>query len=115
MPSSGVNRLSPQRNEPDPILRTPMGVAIGRGDFPNAIKRGQSRHFDVYSDWALGELGAVIAAGVVERCEQDFKALRNWFGNVDPPKLPIQVIIADLDGNGAYHNGCAGVDIYCDA
>ena len=98
MAPSDVTRLFTRKNPAGPVSRTPIGVAIGRGDFPRAIKRGQSRHFDIYSDPVLGASGRAIASSTLERCEHDYKALKSWFGDFDPPGTPFQVIITDLHG-----------------
>src|SRR5712671_7006219 len=90
------------------------GQPIGSGDFPDAILRGTSPHFQVFSDPSLGRDGIAIATGVLANCERDYNRIKNWFGGIDPDGLPLRIIIADMGGAGAYHYGCDGMDVYCD-
>jgi len=94
--------------------KSQLGTPIGRGDYPGAIFHGSTPHFRVYYQPALGSAGAEVAEGVLAACESDFTKLRAWFGGIVPSSFPFNVIIAKLPGGGAYHYGCAGVDIYCD-
>jgi hypothetical protein len=82
-------------------------------DYPTTL-RGSTAHFNVYYDPALGANGATIADGVLASCEREYGILQGWFGGITPPNLPFNVIIAAGIG-GAFHYGCAGVDMYCDA
>jgi len=95
--------------------RLRVGERIGWGDFPHAVKRGQSPHFEVYSDPALGPDGIAIAHGVLANCERDYNRIKTWFGGIELPSLPLRVIVVDLGGQGAYRYGADGIDIYCDA
>src|SRR5262249_12459721 len=63
----------------------------------------------------LGASGQAIASSTLERCEHDYKALKRWFGDFDPPGIPFQVVITDLHGEGAYHRNCMHTVLYCDA
>src|ERR1700736_5625038 len=85
------------------------GTPIGRGDFPNAVLHGSTAHFKVYYDPPLGNAGVQIANGVLAAGEGDFTKMRTLFGGVTPGGLPFNVIIANLNGGGAYHYGCNGV------
>jgi len=82
-------------------------------DYPTTL-RGSTAHFQVYYDPALGANGPTIADGVLASCEREYAILQGWFGGITPPNLPFNVIIAAGIG-GAYHYGCAGIDMYCDA
>jgi hypothetical protein len=95
--------------------RLQVAERIGWGDFPQAVKRGQSPHLEVYSDPALGPDGIAVAAGVVANCERYYNRIKTWFGEIELPSLPLRVIIVDLGGESAYRYGPDGIDIYCNA
>jgi hypothetical protein len=80
-------------------------------DYP-ATQRGATAHFVVYYDPSLGADGITIADGVLATCEQDYDRLSAYFGGLAPSTM--NVIIAAGIG-GAYHYGCDGKDLYCDA
>jgi hypothetical protein len=82
-------------------------------DYPNAILRASTAHFNVYYDPSLGANGPVIADGVLATCESEYNAVQGWFSGITPPNLPFNVYLAAGIG-GAYHYGCNGTDLYCD-
>src|ERR1700726_4316832 len=94
--------------------RRVLGPPIGHGDFPNAVLQGSTANFNVYYDPSLGADGVTIAKGVLASCEADYNRVKSYFGGITPPGLPFNVIIANLQGGGAYHYGCSAIDIYCD-
>jgi hypothetical protein len=62
--------------------------------------------------------GGAVVSGVLAQCESDYAQLCTWFG-ISPPVLHFNITLAALshflDGTGgAYHQGCASADIYCD-
>lgn len=81
-------------------------------DYP-ATLAGNTAHFQVYYETGFAD-GPTVAAGVLATVETDYAALSLWFGGLPLPTLPINVILAPGIG-GAYHYGCAAVDLYCDA
>lgn len=99
-------------------------------DYPTTFA-GQTAHYCVYYDSALGANGLTIANAVLANCENDYNTLVGWFGglvpaanatptNENPTGALFNVLIAALDpsgqgGGGAYHYGCAAGDIYIDA
>jgi hypothetical protein len=89
-------------------------------DYP-ATLCGSTNHFKVYyDDTTLGANGAAIADGVLATCENDYNTISRYFGGLKPASLPFNIIIAALDpsgqgGGGAFHYGCDGVDLSCDA
>ncbi len=93
------------------------GPAVGAAappagfDYP-AAKRGSTAHFVVYYDPSLGADGITIADAVLATCERDYDRISAYFGGLTPSTM--NVIIAPGIG-GAYHYGCDGKDIYCDA
>ncbi len=97
--------------------RTSLGGRLGF-DYP-VVQEGTTAHFAVYYDPSLGPDGKSCADGVLTTGENDYAQTSAWFGGIDSPTLPINVIIAALDpsgqgGGGAYHYGCSAVDLYCD-
>ena len=123
--------MFPLKNSKLPIYAANSDPAvpavIGHGDYPNAVLEGATANFRVYADPTLGNDGLNVARGVLALCEKDYTTIKGYFGGLKPPHLPINVIIADLTntsvgacggdkppGGGAYHCGCAGVDVYCD-
>lgn len=97
--------------------RTSFGGRMGF-DYP-VVTEGDSAHFVVMYDPSLGPDGKSCADGVLGSCENDYAQTSMWFGGIDSPTLPVNVIIAALDpsgqgGGGAYHYGCSAVDLYCD-
>ena len=90
-----------------------VGLPIGRGDVPKAILRRSTVHFNVYADPALGRTGTIVANVVSATCENAYATIGGYFGGIALSTLPVNVIISDLGGLGAYHHGCSGVDIYC--
>ncbi len=81
-------------------------------DYP-ATLAGSTAHFQVYYETGFAN-GPAIAAGVLAMVETDYAALSQWFGGLPLPTLPLNVILVPGIG-GAYHYGCAAVDLYCDA
>ena len=80
-------------------------------DFP-ATLRGSSTHFKVYYDPALGPGGQAIADAILSSCEADYNVISGYFGGITTSNLNV---ILHHPIVGAYHHGCAGTDIYCDA
>jgi hypothetical protein len=89
----------------------PPGAPPVGFDYP-ATLRNSTAHFNVYYANALGQAGITIADAVLQTCEQDYARLSGYFGGITPSTM--NVIIAS-DVGGAYHYGCDGKDIYCDA
>ncbi|MGH9709378.1 MAG: hypothetical protein ACRD37_02385, partial [Candidatus Acidiferrales bacterium] len=73
---------------------------------------GSTQHFQVYFEAGFAN-GPAIAKGVLATCEKDYNALVQFFGGLVLPTFPMNIIIAPGIG-GAYHYGCAAVDLYCD-
>jgi hypothetical protein len=73
---------------------------------------GQTAHFAVYVDPALGPDGARDARGVVARCEADYGAVGDYFSGIDAG--PFTVVLFS-NPSGAYHMSCAATDLFCDA
>jgi hypothetical protein len=97
--------------------RTSLGGRTGF-DYPT-VQEGTTAHFVVQYDPALGANGKSCADGVLATCENDYAQTSAWFGGIASPTLPLNIIVAALDpsgqgGGGAYHYGCAAVDLYCD-
>lgn len=87
-------------------------------DYP-VTQEGQTAHFAVYYDPSLGAMGQGCADGMLASCEGDYAQISSMFGGINAGTLPVNVILAPLDpsgqgAGGAYHNGCSGVDLYCD-
>src|ERR1700735_5164309 len=89
------------------------GAAIGRGVLPGARLHGATAHFNIWVQPALGGSGTAAGAALLARCEADYARLRLQFGGLDLAVTPVNVILADLGGLGAYHLGGAGADLYC--
>lgn len=82
-------------------------------DFP-ATFYAQTPHFKIYYDPDLGSVGPEIAEALLITCEADLQRLSDIFGIATLPNLPISLIpIPWSDQQGAYHNGCDAVEIYC--
>jgi hypothetical protein len=103
---------------PRPHVFAPPGAAVAELgaprvglDFPTTL-RGSTAHFHVYYDPALGANGPVIADAVLASCEREYNILSGFFGGIQPG--PFNIIVAPGIG-GAYHYGCSGTDLYCDA
>jgi hypothetical protein len=122
-PAPALSKAPPPALKSNPVT----SIRIGHGDFPNAVLQGTTPHFKVYADPGLGTDGMTIAKGVLGLCERDYTTIKGYFGGINPPYLPFNVIIADLThskvgacggtapvGGGAYHCGCDGIHIYCD-
>lgn len=73
--------------------------------------QGQTDHFAVYLDPALGGDGAADAQGVLSQCEADYATVSGYFGGLAAG--PFRVILL-ANPNGAYHFGCASTDLFCD-
>lgn len=76
--------------------------------------RGTTAHFQVFFANSLGNAGAMLADGVLAKCEQDFAQLQGFFGGLTPGGLPFKVHIQP-GSNGASHAGCSATDLFCDA
>ncbi len=95
------------------------GVASPRVAVQNPIQlkipgnlRGQTKHFAVYVDPALGGDGQKDADGVLTNCEADYAKVSGYFGGLSAG--PFSVILFPYP-NGAYHRSCAATDLFCDA
>jgi hypothetical protein len=80
---------------------------------------GQTQHFRVEYQTALGAAGQQVAAAVLARCEGDYTAVSGFFGGITPPGMPFQIVITALEPNhngsgGAMHQTCAAVTLLCD-
>jgi hypothetical protein len=72
----------------------------------------------VYYQTSLGEQGKALATQVLLRAPQDYAEVQQSFALDQLPA--VNLLICDLGGGGkggggAYHYGCAGTDLYCDA
>src|SRR5215472_9641397 len=56
-------------------------------------QRGQTAHFVVYYENALGANGPVLADAVLASCEGEFQQLQGWFGGITPGNLPFHVYV----------------------
>jgi hypothetical protein len=74
--------------------------------------RGQTPHFAVYADPALGPDGKQDANVVLAECEADYARVSGYFGGLAAG--PFSVILFS-NPNGAYHMTCAATDLFCDA
>ena len=74
--------------------------------------QGQTQHFAVYVDPALGADGRQDAQVVLANCEADYATVSGYFGGIDAG--PFAVILF-ANPNGAYHMTCAATDLFCDA
>ena len=70
---------------------------------------GHTDHFAIFSDGAPD--GDAAAAAMLQAAEADYAAVADWFQNIVPPGLPMQVYV-DPEAGGAYHFSCAGTDIH---
>jgi hypothetical protein len=73
---------------------------------------GSTPHFNVYYEQNFAN-GPAICDGVLASCENEYDYLVRVFGGLTPPNLPMNIIVARGIG-GAYHYGCAAVELYCD-
>ena len=55
-----------------------------------------------------------MANVVLATCESDYATMSSYFGGVQPSVLPINIIVVNLEGLGAYHYSSPASDIYCD-
>src|ERR1700680_841268 len=67
---------------------------------------GQTAHFRVSVDSALGSTGTMIADTLLTTCEQDFATLQIYFGGITPASLPFHLILTS-GSQGASHATCA--------
>jgi hypothetical protein len=74
--------------------------------------RGQTQHFAVYVDPALGTGGQKDADVVLATCETDYARISGYFGGLSAG--PFSVILFS-NPNGAFHMTCAATDLFCDA
>jgi hypothetical protein len=74
--------------------------------------RGQTPHFAIYADPALGTDGQKDADVVVAKCEADYATISGYFSGLTPG--PFSVILFS-NASGAYHMTCAATDLFCDA
>ena len=77
-----------------------------------ATLAGATAHFQVYYQKEFAN-GPAIAEGVLSTCERDYNAQVTFFSGIEIPTLPVNILIGPGIG-GAYHYGCAAVDLYCD-
>lgn len=119
---TGAGNVVSQRNKPLRIFARPQrGPTMARRivaaappagfDFP-ATLAGKTAHFQVYYQTGFAN-GPAIAQGVLSTCERDYNAQVAFFSGIQIPALPINILIGTGIG-GAYHYGCAAVDLYCD-
>ncbi|MHB8527362.1 MAG: hypothetical protein ACYDD2_14565 [Candidatus Acidiferrales bacterium] len=73
---------------------------------------GGTQHFQAYFATGFAN-GPAIAQGVLATCEKDYNLIVNFFSGLVPPTFPMNIVVAPGIG-GAYHYGCAAVDLYCD-
>ena len=76
-----------------------------------ATLAGTTAHFSVYYETRLASEGATIATAVMQTCERDNAQMAKWFGIA---VIDFNVIVLS-NPSGAYHYGCKGADLYCDA
>jgi hypothetical protein len=115
--------LRPRRGKAHVFAITHAGhrtSVVGKAgfDYP-VVQEGQTAHFIINYDPSLGPDRKSCADGELAVCENDYAQTSAWFGGIDSPTLPINLILAALDpsgqgGGGAYHYGCSAVDLYCD-
>src|ERR1700724_124629 len=74
--------------------------------------QGQTQHFAVYLDPALGADGKQDAQGVLRSCEADYAKVAGYFGGLAAG--PFNVVLFANPG-GAFHQTCAATDLFCDA
>ena len=74
--------------------------------------QGQTQHFAVYVDPALGADGQLDAQGVLAGCEADYAQVAGYFGGISAG--PFAVILF-ANPRGAFHMTCAATDLFCDA
>ena len=94
-----------------------MGAAAVAVSDPSTLKDpanlvGQTEHFAVYVDPALGDDGVTDAQDVLARCEADYANVSGYFSGLQAG--PFAVILF-ANPNGAYHMTCAATDLFCDA
>ncbi|HET7421374.1 MAG TPA: hypothetical protein VFL27_13445 [Candidatus Dormibacteraeota bacterium] len=97
--------------------RTVVGAARAAVSDPSTLKDsanlvGQTEHFFVYADPALGTDGRQDAQVVLADCEDDYARVSTYFGGIDAG--PFAVVLF-ANPNGAYHMSCAATDLFCDA
>ncbi len=76
--------------------------------------RGSTGHFTVYHENALGSNGPVLADGVLASCEAEYRQIKGWFGEIDPPNQPFNVYVV-TGSFGAYHASCPATEEHCAA
>ena len=95
--------------------RTGMAVAKAATDPSTLIDpanlAGQTRHFTVYVDPALGPDGSADAKVVLDACEADYAKVSGYFNGLTAG--PFTVVLFSNPG-GAYHDSCAATDLFCD-
>ena len=97
--------------------RTAASAARAAVADPSTLKvpanlQGQTAHFAVYVDPALGADGKQDAGVVLAKCEADYAKVSGYFGGLAAG--PFAVILFS-NPNGAYHMTCAATDLFCDA
>ena len=97
--------------------RTVVGVARAGVADPSTLKvpanlQGQTQHFAVYADPALGADGRQDAAVVLARCEGDYARVSGYFGGLTAGPFAVVLFASP---NGAYHLTCRATDLFCDA
>ena len=73
--------------------------------------QGQTQHFAVYVDPALGDDGKQDAQVVLAKCEADYATVSGYFGGIAAGSF---AVILFSNPNGAYHMTCAATDLFCD-
>jgi hypothetical protein len=102
---------------PSVFVRTALSAARAAVADPSTLKvpanlQGETAHFAVYADPALGADGKQDAAVVLAKCEADYAAVSGYFGGLAAG--PFAVILFS-NPNGAYHMTCAATDLFCNA
>lgn len=100
---------------PSVLHRT--GVKVAKAADPSRLidpgnLAGQSAHFAVYVDPALGTDGKTDAQGVLAKCETDYTNVAGYFGGLAAG--PFRVVLFS-NPDGAYHATCEATDLFCDA
>lgn len=74
--------------------------------------QGSTQHFDVSYDDGLGSDGVLAAEAILATCEDDYQAMVEAFGGVQPPGLPFQVNVEDGHPYSASHSSCVDTTLH---
>jgi len=94
-----------------PLAATAVAADPSRLLVPRNLQ-GQTQHFSVYVDPALGADGGRDAQGVLRNCETDYAKVAGYFGGLAAG--PFNVVLF-ANPAGAFHQTCAARDLFCDA